>query len=47
MFTDLHYKVGGITPIAVFGILGALSLMPARFVTEYLMSLSKKDSSWP
>ena len=45
MFTDLHYQVGGITLIAVLGMLGLLSLVPARFIlTVYLMS-PKKDSS--
>ena len=54
MLTDLYHQVSGITLIALLGMLGLLSLVPARFIlTSYLMSPSKKDptgprpSNWP
>lgn len=38
-FTDLRGTVGGITTIAVLGMLGLLSLVPARFIlTVQLMT---------
>lgn len=42
-FTDLRSTVGGITTIAVLGMLALLSLVPARFIlTVQLMAPRKK-----
>jgi len=32
MLTDLYHQVSGITLIALLGMLGLLSLVPARFI---------------
>lgn len=43
VFTEVTASPGGVTLIAVFGMLGLLSLVPARFIlTVYLMSPGKK-----
>ncbi|MNR21971.1 hypothetical protein [Pseudomonas sp. Irchel s3a18] len=43
LFTDIRSEVRGITLIAVLGMLGLLSLVPARFIlTVYLMSPSRR-----
>lgn len=45
LFTDLPQSINGITLIAILGMLGLLSLVPARFIlTVYLMTPSKKIS---
>lgn len=42
-FTNIRDTVGGITTIAVLGMLGLLSLVPARFIlTVQLMSPKKR-----
>ncbi|AOE85285.1 hypothetical protein [Pseudomonas sp. TCU-HL1] len=43
LFTEVTGTPGGVTLIAVFGMLGLLSLVPARFIlTVYPMSPDKK-----
>ncbi|WP_342245538.1 hypothetical protein [Pseudomonas sp. OTU5201] len=43
-FTEVTSAPGGVTLIAVFGMLGLLSLVPARFIlTVYLMSPNNKS----
>lgn len=45
LLTDLPQSINGITLIAILGMLGLLSLVPARFIlTVYLMTPSKKKS---
>ncbi|WP_027922596.1 DUF6458 family protein [Pseudomonas sp. URMO17WK12:I12] len=46
LLTDLPQSINGITLIAILGMLGLLSLVPARFIlTVYLMTPSKKNKS--
>lgn len=43
MFSEVTSTPGGVTLVAVLGMLGLLSLVPARFIlTVYLMSPAKK-----
>ncbi|MDH4557428.1 hypothetical protein E8F11_19990 [Pseudomonas sp. BN417] len=48
VFSNVTEAAGGVTLIAVFGMLGLLSLVPARFIlTVYLMSPDKKGGKEP
>jgi hypothetical protein len=47
LFTDLHRTVGGITTIAVLGMLALLSLVPARFILTVQLMNPKPKTEQP